>query len=34
MEVVAMVPLGVKLWVIRNDMGITFIDVVNADIPK
>ncbi len=34
MEAVAMVPLGGKLCIIRNNMSITLVDVVNADIPE
>ncbi|KAH8973342.1 hypothetical protein BDL97_01G041700 [Sphagnum fallax] len=34
MEAVAIVPLGGKLCIIRNNMSITLVDVVNADIPE
>lgn len=34
MEAVALVPLGGKLCIIRNNMSITLVDVASADIPE
>jgi len=34
MEAVALVPLGGKLCIIRNNMSITLVDVASAEIPE